>query len=97
MHDHGTSLSRNSHSPAMSDSGISVDAASNNSGSSASMMNAAALAKLQSGTLWSKELKVGHLIMTFPSWHCSYLVYFSLYSWSSTNSCWDSPSLHFTE
>lgn len=50
MHDHGTSLSRNSHSPAMSDSGISVDAASNNSGSSASMMNAAALAKLQSGT-----------------------------------------------
>lgn len=51
MHDHSTSLSRNSHSPAMSDSGISVDAASNNSGSSASMMNVAALAKLQSGTM----------------------------------------------
>ena len=51
MHDHGTSLSRNSHSPAMSDSGISVDAASNNSGSSASMMNVAALAKLHSGIL----------------------------------------------
>lgn len=51
MHDHSTSLSRNSHSPAMSDSGISVDAASNNSGSSASMMNVAALAKLQSGTI----------------------------------------------
>ncbi|XP_062577150.1 formin-J-like isoform X1 [Saccostrea cucullata] len=48
MHEHGTSLSRNSHSPAMSDSGISVDAASNNSGSSASMMNVAALAKLHS-------------------------------------------------
>ncbi|XP_056010419.1 brain tumor protein-like isoform X3 [Ostrea edulis] len=51
MHDHGTSLSRNSHSPAMSDSGISVDAASNNSGSSASMMNVAALAKLHSAGL----------------------------------------------
>ncbi|KAJ8297904.1 hypothetical protein KUTeg_024435 [Tegillarca granosa] len=43
-----TSLSRNSHSPAMSDSGISVDAASNNSGSSAPMINIAALAKLGS-------------------------------------------------
>lgn len=48
VHEHSASLSRNSHSPAMSDSGISVDAASNNSGSSASMMNVAALAKLQS-------------------------------------------------
>jgi hypothetical protein len=34
----GASLSRSSHSPAMSDSGISVDAASNNSGSSAPML-----------------------------------------------------------
>ncbi|KAK3099629.1 hypothetical protein FSP39_007220 [Pinctada imbricata] len=43
----GTCLSRSSHSPAMSDSGISVDNTSNNSGSSASMsMNVAALAKL---------------------------------------------------
>ncbi|OWF35593.1 brain tumor protein-like [Mizuhopecten yessoensis] len=41
------SLSRNSHSPAMSDSGISVDTASNNSGSSAPMLNnIQALAKL---------------------------------------------------
>lgn len=43
----GASLSRHSHSPAMSDSGISVDAASNNSGSSAPIMNnIAALAQM---------------------------------------------------
>lgn len=40
------SLSRNSHSPAMSDSGISVDAGSTNSNSSAPLVNIAALAKL---------------------------------------------------
>lgn len=40
------SLSRNSHSPAMSDSGISVDAGSTNSTSSAPLFNIAALAKL---------------------------------------------------
>ena len=42
----GRSLSRNSHSPTMSDSGISVDAASTNSNSSAPLVNIAALAKL---------------------------------------------------
>lgn len=40
------SLSRNSHSPTMSDSGISMDAASTNSNSSAPLVNIAALAKL---------------------------------------------------
>lgn len=40
------SHSRNSHSPAMSDSGISVDASSTNSNSSAPLVNIAALAKL---------------------------------------------------
>lgn len=40
------SLSRNSHSPAMSDSGISVDAGSTNSNSSAPLSNIAMLAKL---------------------------------------------------
>lgn len=46
----GSSLSRSSHSPAMSDSGISVDAASNNSGSSVQPMfnNIAALAQMGS-------------------------------------------------
>ncbi|ESP03686.1 hypothetical protein LOTGIDRAFT_91879, partial [Lottia gigantea] len=44
---HDTSLSRNSHSPAMSDSGISVgDAASTNSNNSATMINIAAMANL---------------------------------------------------
>lgn len=42
----GRSMSRNSHSPTMSDSGISVDAASTNSNSSAPLVNIAALAKL---------------------------------------------------
>ena len=42
----GRSISRSSHSPAMSDSGISVDAASTNSNSSAPLVNIAALAKL---------------------------------------------------
>ena len=42
----GRSCSRNSHSPTMSDSGISVDAASTNSNSSAPLVNIAALAKL---------------------------------------------------
>ena len=42
----GRSISRNSHSPTMSDSGISVDAASTNSNSSAPLVNIAALAKL---------------------------------------------------
>ena len=40
------SLSRNSYSPAMSDSGISVGAASNSSGSNQPAINVAALAKL---------------------------------------------------
>ncbi|XP_046377272.1 B-box type zinc finger protein ncl-1-like [Haliotis cracherodii] len=43
-----SSLSRNSHSPAMSDSGISVDAASTGSSQSATMINIAAMAKLGS-------------------------------------------------
>ena len=43
-----SSLSRASLSPAMSDSGISVDAASTNSNNSATMMNIAAMAKLSS-------------------------------------------------
>ncbi|XP_050417219.1 brain tumor protein [Patella vulgata] len=44
---HDPSLSRNSHSPAMSDSGISVgDAASTNSNNSATMINIAAMASL---------------------------------------------------
>lgn len=42
------SLSRASLSPAMSDSGISVDAASTNSNNSATMMNIAAMAKMTS-------------------------------------------------
>lgn len=40
------SLSRNSHSPAMSDSGISLEAGSTGSNSSAPLVNLAALAKL---------------------------------------------------
>ncbi|CAH1777460.1 unnamed protein product [Owenia fusiformis] len=40
------SASRNSHSPAMSDSGISVDASSGSSGASTPMINLAALTKL---------------------------------------------------
>lgn len=40
------SLSRNSHSPAMSDSGISLEAGSTGSNSSAPLVNIAALAKL---------------------------------------------------
>lgn len=44
----GRSLSRNSHSPAMSDSGISMDAGSTNSNSSVPLVNIAALAKLGS-------------------------------------------------
>ncbi|KAK7097268.1 hypothetical protein V1264_004274 [Littorina saxatilis] len=46
-----SSLSRASLSPAMSDSGISVDAASTNSNNSATMMNIAAMAKLTSAGL----------------------------------------------
>ncbi|XP_064608306.1 brain tumor protein-like isoform X2 [Liolophura sinensis] len=43
-----TSLSRNSQSPAMSDSGISVDAASNSSNSNAPLLSISALAKMGS-------------------------------------------------
>lgn len=44
------SLSRSSHSPAMSDSGISVDAASTNSAPSAPLFNLTNLAKLGNST-----------------------------------------------